>query len=32
MTVALEAHDEARLSEVFGRDLANAWERVRSAI
>ncbi|NKJ04219.1 DNA-binding GntR family transcriptional regulator [Rhizobium sp. SG741] len=32
MTAALEARDEARLSEVLGRHLANAWERMRSAI
>lgn len=32
MIAALEARDEARLSEVLGRHLANAWERVRSSI
>ncbi|MBB3317999.1 DNA-binding GntR family transcriptional regulator [Rhizobium sp. BK399] len=32
MIFALEARDESRLSEVLGRHLGNAWERVRSAI
>ena len=32
MIGALEARDEARLSEVLGRHLSNAWERVRSAL
>jgi DNA-binding GntR family transcriptional regulator len=32
MITALEARDELRLSEVLGRHLANAWERVRSTI
>ncbi len=32
MISALEARDESRLSEVLGRHLGNAWERVRSAI
>ncbi|CAN7246523.1 GntR family transcriptional regulator [Rhizobium sp. LjRoot30] len=32
MIAALEARDEARLSEVLGRHLGNAWERVRAAI
>ncbi|WP_077963009.1 GntR family transcriptional regulator [Ensifer adhaerens] len=32
MIVALEARDKARLSEVLGRHLMNAWERVRAAV
>ena len=32
MIVALEARDKARLSEVLGRHLINAWERVRAAV
>ncbi len=32
MVKALEARDEDRLSEVLGRHLGNAWERVRSAV
>ena len=32
MIAALEARDEARLSKVLGRHLANAWERVRGVV
>lgn len=32
MISALEARDQARLSDVLGRHLANAWERVRSVL
>ncbi|MFK0277261.1 GntR family transcriptional regulator [Ensifer sp. NPDC090286] len=32
MIVALEARDKTRLSEVLGRHLMNAWERVRAAV
>lgn len=32
MITALEAHDGARLSEVLGRHLGNAWERVRGVV
>ncbi len=32
MIVALEARDADRLSEVLGRHLAKAWERVREAV
>ncbi|MEI3851132.1 MULTISPECIES: GntR family transcriptional regulator [Ensifer] len=32
MVVALEARDKAKLSEVLGRHLMNAWERVRDAV
>ncbi|MBD9597547.1 GntR family transcriptional regulator [Ensifer sp. ENS09] len=32
MIVALEARDKAKLSEVLGRHLMNAWERVRAAV
>ncbi|MEI2300888.1 GntR family transcriptional regulator [Ensifer sp. MJa1] len=32
MIVALEARDKAKLSEVLGRHLMNAWERVRGAV
>ncbi|MCA1367471.1 GntR family transcriptional regulator [Bradyrhizobium sp. BRP14] len=32
MIAALEARDKERLSEVLGRHLMNAWERVRDAV
>ncbi|CAN7656447.1 MULTISPECIES: GntR family transcriptional regulator [unclassified Ensifer] len=32
MIVALEARDKAKLSEVLGRHLMNAWERVRASV
>ncbi|KRD60320.1 GntR family transcriptional regulator [Ensifer sp. ENS10] len=32
MVVALEARNKAKLSEVLGRHLMNAWERVRDAV
>lgn len=32
MIAALEARDKARLSEVLGRHLMNAWERVRASV
>ncbi|OCP02781.1 MULTISPECIES: GntR family transcriptional regulator [unclassified Ensifer] len=32
MIVALEARDKAKLSEVLGRHLMNAWERVKTSV
>ncbi|MCY1245594.1 hypothetical protein D9M72_587580 [compost metagenome] len=32
MIVALEARDKAKLSEVLGRHLMNAWERVKASV
>lgn len=32
MIVALETRNRQALSEVLGRHLSNAWERVRSAL
>ncbi len=32
MIVALEGRDKAKLSEVLGRHLMNAWERVRASV
>lgn len=32
MIAALEARDKAKLSEVLGRHLMNAWERVRASV
>ena len=32
MLVALEARDKAKLSEVLGRHLVNAWERVKASV
>ncbi|HEV7317396.1 MAG TPA: GntR family transcriptional regulator [Ensifer sp.] len=32
MIVALEARDKAQLSEILGRHLVNAWERVKTSV